>query len=103
LWQAFYATVSGLLLAWWAVETKSLLPCLFGHAFWNFLVLDLFMFPRWLPSAHLSKVLKSVQFVPPWVVLLGACVFGAGLFMLVGRFQTKSDFAEAEAAGLCRS
>jgi CAAX protease family protein len=103
IWQASSALLGGLLLGWLAVEAQSLRPCLFGHAFWNFLVLELFMAPRWWPSSHLSKTLNSVQFEPAWFVLLGACVFGVGLFMLRRRFQTKSDFAEAEAVGLCSS
>ena len=103
VWQASSALLGGLLLGWWAFETKSLLPCVFGHAFWNCSVLALFMVPRWWPSAHLSKVLKSVRFEPPWFVLAGACVFGVGLYMLRRCFQIKRDFAEAEAAGLCRS
>jgi len=93
IWQFSSAVLIGLIFGWLRVETQSLLPCLFGHAFWNVFVLELFIFPRWVPSSHLSKVLEPVQFVPLWVVLLGACVFGVGLFMLGRRFQTKRDFA----------
>lgn len=100
VWQASSAFIGGLLLGWWAVETGSLVPCLFGHAFWNFFVFSLFMIPRWWPSANLSVVLKSVRFVPLWFVLTGACVFGVGLFMLRRSFRTNRDFAEIEAVGL---
>lgn len=86
VWHFPSAFIIGLILGWCAVETKSLLPCLFGHAFWNFLALELFTFPHWLPSAHLSNELKSLQLVPEWFVLVGACMFGLGVFMLGWRF-----------------
>jgi CAAX protease family protein len=100
IWQFSSAVLIGLIFGWFRVETQSLLPCLFGHAFWNFFVLELFIFPRWVPSSHLSKVLKSVQFVPPWFVLVGACVFGVGLFLLSRRLQSGRGSAEFDAARL---
>ena len=31
-WQFIGATILGVLFAWWFIETRSMLPCLFGHA-----------------------------------------------------------------------
>ena len=34
-WQFIGATALGILFAWWFIETRSMLPCFFGHAFTN--------------------------------------------------------------------
>lgn len=97
LWQALLATFAGLLLAWWAVETRSLLPCLFGHACWNALVLILFTLPHQWPNTLLGKMLESTGFMPPWLILAGAFIFGVGMYMLARRFQGKESPAGAGA------
>ena len=81
-WQFAGAFVSGVIFAWWFVQTRSLLPCLFGHALFNaipliagpLLHLEIrgYSSPSEIPSWH-----------PVWFDLTGCLLVGVGLWLWV--------------------
>lgn len=81
-WQLTSATMMGLLFGWWFVRTRSLLPCLAGHALINSTVL----FARFLPVRISgfnagSPLDATVEFQPLWFDLLGLALLVAGVWL----------------------
>lgn len=89
-WQFLGATIAGVLLAWWFVETGSLIPCLFGHALHNAV-------PEILEGIFHLKIqgytggLTEVKFQPLWFDLLGILLTGLGIWLLVGMFRMNDN------------
>ena len=86
-WQLPAAMVLGLLFAWWFLRTRSLLPCLFGHALANALPL---VFATVLPveiRGLTGMFSGEVEFQPLWLDALAALLVGVGLWLLVRMFR----------------
>ena len=85
-WQLVGATAFGIVAAWWFLGTRSLMPCILGHALGNGL-------PSLLQAAGLdvrgytSGMSEVVQFQPLWFDAIGVVLLGAGLWL------TRSVFA----------
>lgn len=84
-WQAIGAFVLGGLFGWWYVRTRSLLPCIVGHAAFNAIPVVLFGilgFEHPDPSA-------AVEFQPLWLSALGILLAGGGGLLLQKSFQAE--------------
>jgi len=85
-WQFVHTTIIGILLAWWFVRTKSLVPCILGHALNNALVFiyrDIFGLDI---TGYTTPGANGVQFQPFWLDLLGGLLLLLGLAMLIRVF-----------------
>jgi hypothetical protein len=90
-WQLTSGIGLGLLLGWWLVRTRSLLPCLAGHAMLNSLPLTNPLLPFLVPGFNTDAPLSTiVEFQPLWFDLLGVVLLAAGLrlFAKLCRGQT---------------
>ncbi len=79
-WHFAGAFLLGLVLAWWLIETGSILPCLFGHALGNALPLALSMIV--LPSASHGVPVQAKTLTPfehIGFVSLGMLLFTIGV------------------------
>jgi hypothetical protein len=81
-WQFTGAVVLGAIFAWWFVKTRSLLPCIFGHALNNALPLVLLAVPQLQIPGYSAEPATRVEFQPLWFNLLGLVLAGAGLWLL---------------------
>jgi membrane protease YdiL (CAAX protease family) len=86
-WQFTSAAVLGALFAWWFVQTKSLLPCLFGHALTNALPLIFLSLLQIKIPGYSSELTQQVEFQPLWFDLIGLILAGLGLWLLVREFK----------------
>jgi membrane protease YdiL (CAAX protease family) len=85
-WQFLHTTIIGILFAWWFVRTKSLVPCIFGHALNNGLVFiyrDVFGLDM---AGYTTPGSYGVQFQPIWLDLVGALLLVLGLSVLIHVF-----------------
>jgi membrane protease YdiL (CAAX protease family) len=82
-WQFVHTTVIGILLGWWFFKTRSLIPCLFGHALNNSL---LFIY-RDILNLHISGYTtgmgQGVQFQPLWLDAAGLMLLICGIWLLM--------------------
>jgi uncharacterized protein len=79
-WQFLGATVLGIVFAWWLIRTRSLLPCLFGHALNNglpFLFGGLGLELPGYSSANYAEVVHQ----PMWLNVLGLLCTACGLWL----------------------
>jgi hypothetical protein len=98
-WQFTGAVVLGGIFAWWFVNTRSLLPCLFGHALNNGLPLLALAMPFLKESGFVSDGTGPVKFQPLWLDGLGLLLAGAGLWWTAREFPaTEMRFTAASAA-----
>ncbi len=74
-WQFTGALILGLVLAWWVVQTGSLLPALFGHALNNFLSLISVRMELFRPIEDWGVV----EFLPWWLFASGIALAVIGL------------------------
>jgi len=88
-WQLLGAITVGVLFAWWFVQTGSLIPCLFGHAFSNAMPLILSGILKLEISGVTTDVTK-VEFQPLWLDILGLLLAGSGIWILARMFQKAS-------------
>lgn len=108
-WQFIGATILGILFAWWFIQTRSILPCLFGHALYNALPLTVeavfpleipgymgefrgyeFHLPWWEINGFTGEFGK-VEFQPVWLNFLGVVLAGLGVWLLFRQFRKSSD------------
>ena len=80
-WQFMSALALGVLLAWWFVRTRSLVPCLAGHALANFVVLANPFLPFQIPGFNKGDMFSPTEFQPLWLDALGAALLGLGLLL----------------------
>jgi len=80
-WQFISAAALGALFAWWFVRTRSLIPCLAGHALANGCVLANAYLPFKIPGFNAGDPLTSVGFQPPWFDVLGLAFAGFGYWL----------------------
>ena len=89
-WQFFGATIMGVLFAWLFVRTRSLIPCLFGHALINAVpIILLGLFNLEIPGV--TNELTKVEFQPFWLDLFGLFLAGLGLWLLKRMFVKRDD------------
>jgi len=88
-WQLLGAIILGVLFAWWFMQTGSLLPCLFGHAFSNAMLLIFTRVFRFnIPG--LAGDLTKVEFQPIWLNLVALLLTGSGIWILTRMFRKAS-------------
>lgn len=98
-WQFTGAVVLGGIFAWWFVHTRSLLPCLFGHALNNGLPLIALAIPYLKEIGFVSDGTGPVKFQPLWLDGLGLLLAAAGLWWTAQEFSTTpTQFTTASAA-----
>ncbi len=91
-WQFIGATTWGILFAWWFVQTRSILPCVFGHALVNALACtSLFRLktPGFMDAFRLGGWLNFLAFVSA----------AAGVWILIRQFRKSSDTVPADVFG----
>jgi membrane protease YdiL (CAAX protease family) len=101
-WQLISGISLGLLLGWWFVRTRSLLPCLAGHALANGTLLFATWFPFRIPGFNAGSPLDPVvEFQPLWFDLLGFALLVAGVWLFAAwtRKPPAEEAASTAAAG----
>ena len=97
-WQFIGATVLGILFAWWFIETRSMLPCLLGHAFANALPLAAtVLLPFEIPGY--TSDYGTVQFQPLWFDLVGVILVAVGIWLLIHQFRKSGDTVPEDMSG----
>ncbi|MCI0690987.1 CPBP family intramembrane metalloprotease [candidate division KSB1 bacterium] len=85
-WQIPSAAILGAIFAWWFVQTRSLLPCLFGHALNNGLTLIPLIAPQLKIPGYFNESPDQVVFQPLWFDALGVLLAGIGMWWLHREF-----------------
>ena len=101
-WQFLSATIFGVLMAWWFVRTRSLLPCIFGHALANaliFIVLHIFH----LEIRGYTSVPPQIEFQPLWFNVVGLLLIGVGVWFLIQMFGKDDPIPFSSATGSLRT
>ena len=89
-WQFIGATTLGILFAWWFIETRSMLPCLFGHALANAVPLTAtVLFQLEIPG--FTSGFEQVEFQPLWLDCLGVVLAALGIWLLIHQFRKSGD------------
>jgi len=99
-WQFISAAVAGVVLAWWFVKTRSLLPCLFGHALNNALPVILLAIPQLSIPGYSSEIAERVEFQPLWFDALGLLLAGIGVWWLYREFAKMDDARSRELSAI---
>jgi len=89
-WQFVHTTAIGLLFAWWFLKTRSLIPCILGHALNNgqvFILRDIFGLDI---SGYTTGVGGEVQFQPLWLDAVGAVLLVCGIWLLTRIFRQRA-------------
>jgi len=91
-WQFLGASIAGVLLAWIFVRTRSLLPCLYGHALNNAIPIILMsLFNMEIPGV--TSGLIDVEFQPFWLDLCGLFSACLGLWLLKKMFDRNDSMS----------
>jgi hypothetical protein len=98
-WQFTGAFVLGAIFAWWFVKTRSLLPCLFGHALNNGVPVILLALPLMKIPGYSTELTDQVEFQPLWFDLLGFALAGLGFWRLRREFAKCDDRRSGELLG----
>lgn len=97
-WQLIGATALGILFAWWFIETRSMLPCLFGHALANALPLTVMaLIPLEIPG--FTSDLERGAFQPLWLDFAGVVLVLLGIWLLVHQFRKSRDTIPEDVSG----
>ncbi len=97
-WQFVVATILGILFAWWFIETRSMLPCFFGHALVNAVPLTLIgLFRLEIPGFTIDP--ETVTFHPLWLDCLGFVLAALGVWLLIHRFRKSRDTVPEDVSG----
>ena len=83
-WQFISATIFGILVAWWFMQTHSIIPCLFGHALANTLTLSVIALRR------LEIPGFTGGFPPLWFDFVGLVLAALGVWLLIRQFRQSS-------------
>jgi len=93
-WQFLGALVLGVLFACWFLQTRSLIPCILGHAVNNAVPLVLIGVLDIEIEGFTSSPAAAVEFQPAWLNLVGLLCAGWGLSRLVQAFATTGGDSE---------
>ncbi len=97
-WQFIGATTWGILFAWWFIQTRSILPCLFGHALVNALPLIVTVGFR-LEIPGFTGEFGKVEFQPYWFDFVGIVLAALGVWLLIHQFRKSNDTVPEDASG----
>ncbi len=99
-------TMLGILLAWWFIQTRSMLPCFLGHALYGALEIAYIL----LSQLELSQ--SEIWFQPlleiwfrffwgnfVWGNLIGVILTALGIWLLVHQFRKSSDIVPEDVSG----
>lgn len=86
-WQFIATSAAGAVLAWWALETGSLWPCIYGHALNNSVPVVISRLGDFEIPGYTGGPGGPVEFQPIWLDVLGAVLAGWGIAALVRAFQ----------------
>jgi hypothetical protein len=89
-WQFVHTTAIGIIFAWWFLKTRSLIPCILGHALNNgqvFILRDIFGLDI---SGYTTGVGGEVQFQPLWLDAVGAVLLVCGIWLLTRLFRQRA-------------
>ncbi len=78
----------GILLAWWFIQTCSMLPCFLGHVFYGALFV-----------AHIGLGQLEIWFHPLWWNLVGVILTPLGVWLLIHQFRKSSDTVPEDVSG----
>ena len=97
-WQFIGATALGILFAWWFIETRSILPCFFGHALANAVPLAATtLLPFEIPGY--TSDFGTIQFQSLWFDLVGIVLAAVGIWLLMHQFRKSSDTVLEDVSG----
>jgi len=98
-WQTVTTTMMGVMLAWWTVRTRSLLPALAAHALHNSSVLWHRQLPFEITGFNSTDEMAALaRFQPVWFDLIGAFLLVAGILWL-HRVMPRADRRLARSSG----
>ncbi|WP_053957336.1 CPBP family intramembrane glutamic endopeptidase [Inediibacterium massiliense] len=80
-WQFLGAFIWGIVAGWWFIKTRSIIPCILGHALNN----SLSFIEIAIPGFNTNFI--EVHFQPMWFDLLGIILLVAGLVLLLKKFR----------------
>jgi membrane protease YdiL (CAAX protease family) len=80
-WQFVSAFALGLMFAWWYARTRSLVPCLIGHALANALAVGNASLPFKVKGFNTGDPSAGAELQPPWFDALGFLLLAAGLWL----------------------
>ncbi len=78
----------GILLGWWFIQTRSMLPCFLGHAFYGTL---------FVADVGLGQL--EIWFQPLWWTLVGIILTPLGVWLLIREFRKSSDTVPEDISG----
>ena len=91
-WQFIAATILGILFAWWFIETRSMLPCFFGHALANALPLTVTTIFQLEISGFTGGFGRGkVEFQPLWFDCVGFVLAALGVWLLIHQFRKSNN------------
>ena len=90
-WQFIGATTWGILFAWWFIQTRSILPCVFSHTLVNALACSA-LFRLKIPGF-------SGGFPPLWLNIVGLVLAASGVWLLFHQFRKSSNAVPGEVSG----
>ena len=88
LWNFIGPTMLGILFAWWFIQTRSMLPCFLGHAFYGALVI-----------AYMVLGQLEIWFQSLWWNLVGVILTPLGVWLLIRQFQKSSNTVPEDVSG----
>ncbi|MBS12182.1 MAG: hypothetical protein CME19_11345 [Gemmatimonadetes bacterium] len=97
-WQGIGAFFLGILFGWWYVRTRSLVPCLAGHAAFNALPVIIIG----LLGVEAHDVTQAPEFQPLWMNALGVAMLGGGVLVLQRIFQASQPIPVTDWLGAVR-
>ena len=80
-WQFVSASALGLMFAWWYARTRSLVPCLIGHAIANAMVVGHMALPFKVRGFNAGDPFVGTELQPAWFDALGVLLLAAGLWL----------------------
>jgi len=98
-WQFVHTTAIGILLAWWFLKTRSLIPCIYGHALNNgllFIYRDIFNLDI---SGYTTGMTRGVQLQPLWLDAVGVLLMVCGIRLLIQLFQQNGEIPSSGLSG----
>jgi len=100
IWLKISVTL-GILLAWWFIQTRSMLPCFLGHVLYGALFFAYIMLGGlveiWHPLLEIWFRFLWGNFV--WWNLVGVILTALGIWLLIRQFRKSSDTAPEDMFG----